>query len=378
MSDAKVMVLPALEITQGPKRRIYSFAVDGKRLGEFATVSRVKRTEENELLGYQRPEVVSHISEIRQYIESESPMIPNSIVLAFDERVKFVPSGELCEGASRPGYLHIPIAPEGDDGGKPAWIVDGQQRSAAIRTAKVQSFPVSVVGFVTGDDEEQREQFILVNSTKPLPKGLIYELLPATAARLPTHLTKRRFPARLLQRLNSDQASPFRGMIQTPTCPEGIVKDNSLLRAIENSLSDGALYRFQGSGTVNDADEASMLRLLCDFWSSVASVFADAWGKPPRRSRLMHGAGIISMSFLMDAIADRHRSTGGPTAEQFEADVGLVADACSWTSGYWSFGPHSQIRWSELQNTGKHIQMLTSYLIAAYRSRSWTAPSAGA
>ena len=32
--------------------------------------------------------------------------------------------------------------------------------------------------------KEQTEQFILVNSTKPLPKGLIYELLPGTEATL--------------------------------------------------------------------------------------------------------------------------------------------------------------------------------------------------
>jgi DGQHR domain-containing protein len=371
MSDKKMLILPALEITQGPNRRIYSFAVDGKRLPEFATVSRIKRTEGNELLGYQRPEVVSHISEIRQYIESDSPIVPNSIVVAFDERVKFVPNGQSCEGASQPGYLHIPLCGDRDGGGKPAWIVDGQQRSAAIRMANVKSFPVSVVGFVTGSDEEQREQFILVNSTKPLPKGLIYELLPATAARLPAQLSKRRFPSRLLQRLNSDAASPFRGLIQTPTCPGGFIKDNSLLRAIENSLSDGALYRYQGTGVGGEADEDSMLRILANFWTAVASVFPEAWAKPPRKSRLMHGAGIVSMSFLMDAIADRRKATGIPSVEQFTADIGLVAASCSWTAGYWSFGPHSQIRWSELQNTGKHIQLLTSHLIAAYRTQSW-------
>jgi hypothetical protein len=42
--------------------------------------------------GYQRPEVFSHISEIRNYIESKNPLLPNAIVLAFDHRVKFVPA----------------------------------------------------------------------------------------------------------------------------------------------------------------------------------------------------------------------------------------------------------------------------------------------
>ena len=39
------------------------------------------------LQGYQRPEVLSHIRAIRRYLESDGAMLPNAIVLAFDERV---------------------------------------------------------------------------------------------------------------------------------------------------------------------------------------------------------------------------------------------------------------------------------------------------
>ena len=107
--------------------------------------------------------------------------------------------------------------------------------------------------------EEQREQFILVNSTKPLPKGLIYELLPTTEMKLPTLLERRTFPAQLLSRLNSDSESPLKGKIKTPTTPSGVVQDNSILKMLENSLSDGVLYRFRDSAT-NDPDVESMLR----------------------------------------------------------------------------------------------------------------------
>ena len=54
---------------------------------------------------------------------------------------------------------------------KPGLIVDGQQRAAAIREARIDSFPICATAFIANDDREQREQFILVNSTKPLPKG---------------------------------------------------------------------------------------------------------------------------------------------------------------------------------------------------------------
>src|SRR5262249_4755958 len=170
------------------------------------------------------------------------------------------------------------------------------------------------------DDKEQREQFILVNSTKPLPKGLVYELLPATEARLPSMLQRRRFPTLLLDRLNLDADSPLQGMIRTPTVPMGIIKDNSLIRMLENSLSDGVLFRFRRE-TESQGDAEGMLATVKDFWAAVKQVYRTAWGLPPRRSRLVHGAGVISLGFVMDAIADRYRQTGTPTRDQFREDL---------------------------------------------------------
>src|SRR5260370_17428226 len=173
-----------------------------------------------------------------------------------------------------------------------------------------------VTAFITDSDEEQRAQFILVNSTKPLPKGLIYELLPSTTGTLPIPLQQRQFPAHLLYRLNYIFRSPLYRMIRTPTTPEGIIKDNSILKLLENSLSDGALYRFRDPLT-GRGDEAEMLSLLMDFWSAVRDVFAEAWNQPPRRSRLMHGVGIVSLGFLMDAIFDGYTRNRIPHEPDF-------------------------------------------------------------
>jgi len=84
MNATNELRLPALELRQGRDRVLYSFAVDGKMLPEFTTVSRLGRGEHKEVLGYQRPEVLSHIAEIRAYLESDNPILPNAIVIAFD------------------------------------------------------------------------------------------------------------------------------------------------------------------------------------------------------------------------------------------------------------------------------------------------------
>jgi DGQHR domain-containing protein len=366
---AEELRLPALEVRQGRDRVLYSFAVDGKRLPSFAAVSRLKRSDDQQVVGYQRPEVLAHVAEIRSYLESDNPLLPNAIVVAFDPVVRFEPSDGEGAGGIRSGTLVVPL-PDGPAARKPAWVVDGQQRLAAIREAHVGRFPVCVVGFVAASDREQREQFILVNNTKPLPKGLVYELLPATDAHLPAMLGRRRFPTLLLDRLNLDSDSPLCGLVRTPTRPGGLIKDNSLLKMLENSLSDGALYRFRDrDGGADDVE--GMLRLVKSFWAAVAEVFPTAWRQPPRRSRLMHGAGVIALGFVMDAAADRHRGVGTPSREQFRADLEPLREACRWTDGYWDFGPGMQRRWNELQNTPRDIQLLANYLLVQYKERVW-------
>ncbi|MDB4873535.1 MAG: tgtA5 cluster protein 1 [Gemmatimonadales bacterium] len=369
--STRVLRLPALEVDQGSGRLLYSFAVDGKKLPMFATVSRVQRAEDAEIHGYQRPEVRNHIASIKRYIESEAPMIPNALVVAFDKRVHFEPlPGSNTIEYARQGTLVVPISDE-TAGDKPGWIVDGQQRTAAIREARVDSFPICVVAFIADSSEEQRSQFILVNSTKPLPKGLIHELLPETKGTLPIPLQLRRFPTTLLYRLNYTVDSPFYRLIQTPTNPEGVVKDNPVIKMLENSLSDGVLYRHRDPET-GTGDEDVMLAPLHDFWSAVSRVFPEAWAKPPRKSRLMHGVGIVSLGFLMDAICDRYMRVRPPTSKDFENDLEKLKDICRWTNGYWDFGPQQQRKWNELQNTSKDIQLLTNYLLFEYKTRVWS------
>jgi len=365
--------LPALKISQGSQRTLFAFAVDGKLVPEFAAVSRVKRGGEGSVLGYQRPEVRSHIAEIRRYLESLNPMIPNAIVVAFDNRVRSEP---LPNDNGGHGTVVVPLTDDSDAAGQAAWVVDGQQRLAAIREAEVSAFPVCVIGFMADNDEEQREQFMLVNSSKPLPRGLIYELLPSTAGRLPSHLERRRFPAQLLDILNRDSGSPLHGMVRTPTTPEGFIQDNSLLRMIENSLSDGVLYRLRQDASDPQHAPGTMIEVLKRFWAATASVFPDAWTLPPKRSRLTHGAGIVSMGFVMDAIADRHRSSGVPTEEEFRSDLEELVDVCRWTDGYWDFGPGMQRKWNELQNTAADVQLLSNYLLLQYKARVWSRPRA--
>ena len=359
--------LPTLCARQG-NRALYSFAIDGKELGSIATVSRVHRDEGQQLRGYQRPEALAHISAIKRYLETSNAILPNALVVAFDKRVTFEPKGKAKKSSPTVlGEIVIPLEDDLADEDKPGWIVDGQQRSAALREAQVASFPVFVTAFIAETVAEQRSQFILVNSTKPLPKGLIYELLPGTpAGDLPIALLRRRYPALLLERLNLDEDSPLLRRIRTPTIIGGTIKDNSFLTMLTASIEDGALYIYVDAES-GGGDTESMVRLLKNYWAAVAECFPEAWGEAPRRSRLTHGAGIISLGSLMDEIVYALGEENIPSSEDFAREIGRIAEYCHWTKGSWKLGAREKIAWDQLQNTPGDILRLSDHLLSLYR-----------
>jgi hypothetical protein len=223
---------------------------------------------------------------------------------------------------------------------------------------------------VARDEAEQRQQFILVNSTKPLPKGLVYELLPVAGSALPVALTRRKLPSLIAQRLNADEDSPFKGLIRMPTNPDGVIQENTVMKMVEHSLSDGALYAFRDRGT-GALDLEGALALLKDFWSAVARAFPEAWGKKPQFSRLSHGAGIVALGLVMDTACERHRAEGIPSHRTFLNELLEFRPHCHWTEGQWDFGMGRRRRWDELQNVGRDAQMLTRHLIDLYKDLFW-------
>ena len=368
-----MLCVEALRLEQSPGRYIYSFGIDGKEVPKFASVSRARRADEDiSLIGYQRPEVQKHIAQIREYIDSQGAMVPNAIVLAFAEGATFTPYVRRSRsarslGGAEAGTLEIPVARAGEE--KIGFVVDGQQRLAAIREAERNSFPVFAVAFEARTDEEQREQFLLVNSTKPLPKGLIHELLPGTQGHLPPHLEKRKLPAELLAHLNHTQGSPLEGAIRTATNPTGRIADNSMLRVLETSLSDGVLWEIaqveEGEGAV-----VEMCKVLQAFWAAVREVWEDIWELKPRQSRLLHGAGVVTLAYLMEEMIVRYQGEPWPPKAYFVGQLELIRDDFKWTDGWWDFGGDVRRRWDEIQNVNKDVMMLMNHMTRVYRLAS--------
>ena len=113
-----------------------------------------------------------------------------------------------------------------------------------------------------------------------------------------------------------------------------------------------------------ETDSTSIVTLLISYWNAVKNTFPDAWGKPPARSRLMHGAGVRAMGRLMDRIMGPVRPSDRGLVEYAERELKTVAPHCQWTSGKWE--DLGGLRWNEIQNVPRHIRLLSSYLIRLY------------
>ncbi len=358
----------AIRIDQNGKHPLFIFALTGQELLDIADISRISRDQAGKLIGYQRADVKTHINNITEYLDQDNIIFPNSIILAFSSAVKFKMSRgpSVGNGIGVPGVLEIPLPSHG--GAKPAWIVDGQQRVLALEKAHKKDFPVPVNGFVADDLEIQRDQFLRVNSSKPLPRGLITELLPSVNTILPANLSKRQMPSAICDWLNQEETSPFFHLIKrssskgTPQAKAAVIADTSIVEMIRESLEGGCLFPYRNVAT-NETDFDSIYSILATYWSAVANVFPGAWAKSPKKSRLMGGSGIRSMGLLMDRIMPDIDASQDDATKLVEKELSRIAQHCCWTKGRWE---ELDLKWDQLQNVSKHQTMLSNYLLRCY------------
>ena len=360
----------ALRLDQRGGHPLYQFSLRGDELLQIADISRVSRGDSGKLLGYQRPEVKRHVNEIVEYLDGDDVLFPNSLILALSSGVKFTKSRgpNVADGLVHAGTIEIKIPKEGEK--KPAWIVDGQQRALAISKSKKTDLPFPINAFVADEIETQRDQFLRVNNSKPLPRGLITELLPEVSTTLPTRLAAKKIPSALCDLLNTDDDSPFAGLIRRPSTStadikKAVVTDTSVINMLDESLSSasGCLFPYRNIATGETDFDGIRMLLLC-YWRGVQNTFHEAWGKPPRHSRLMHGAGIRSVGRLMDKVMVGINPADPRASKKVERELALIADKCRWTKGKWE--DLGDISWNSIENTPRHIRVLSNYLVREY------------
>lgn len=360
----------ALRIIQNETTPLYLFTLAAEEIDLVADVARISRDAAGKLIGYQRPEKKQHVRQIQAYLDSASVLFPNGLILALPDDLRFKSSRGpgTFDGLATAGTLEIPI-PADPSAPRPAWIVDGQQRSLALARTKYRRLPVPVSGFAASSLELQRDQFLRVNNVHPLPPHLVTELLPEIVSAPSPRLSARRLPSALVEMLNQDPRSPFYEIIRRASSDadesmQRVVKDNSLIEAFRESLESpsGALFTYRNiaAGTT---DTEGIRHVLTIYWTAVRDTFPDAWGRPPTESRLMHGAGIRAMSRLLDRVLAHVDLRGKDAVVLIRAELARIAPLCRWTDGVWE---ELGLPWNELQNLPRHISALSNFLVRSY------------
>lgn len=339
----------AISPKQSSFARVFAFSAKAKDIFQFATIDRINRDEDGKLHGFQRPQVANHIREIKGYLAKDDAILPNSVVVAFTSGIK-------VKDSAVGGISELTIS----TGEKPnGLIVDGQQRLTALSQIPEKDFEVLVSCIICPSEDELRRQFILINNTRPLPKSLIYELLP-TVDGLPPRLSSRAMASSLTERLNFVENSSLHNKVKMHTNPEGILQDTVIQKMVMNSLENGALRELISQP---DGEDISF-QLISDFYQAVKETFPEAWDRQtPRSSRLVHGAGIIAMGYVMEHL---YFSMQARTTDDFKKGLSLLEGKTAWTCGEWDFGDRKP-KWNELQNLNRDWMALSNYLLSVIK-----------
>jgi len=344
---AQSLTFLAARARQSDQHDVLTFAATAEQVLSFSEIDRVGRDADGTLSGFQRPQIAGHIREIRDYLETDAAVLPNAIVVAFIEG-----DGVTLEDLEG-GICRVTVR-LGDDAPK-GLVVDGQQRLSALSQTTRADFQLFVSLLVCRDEAELRRQFVLINNTRPLPKSLIYELLP-TVDGLPNRMQSRQLAAQLTERLNFNASSSLKGQIHQHTNPTGVIKDTAIQKVLMNSLSDGVMRVM----VQEPNGQRQCFDLISEFYKAVQMVFPqDWWGHKSATSRLVGGSGIQAMGYVMETLAllDDAR-----TWSDFARGLACLEGRTAWTDGSWDFGNGDVRYWKAINVTPTDVSLLARYL----------------
>lgn len=342
----KPITYKAIKARQSSRHVVVSFAAKASDVLRFARVEPIGRDDGGVLRGFQRPQIMAHVKEISNYLTQHDAILPNAIVVAFIDGVDIrdIENG-LCDVTIELGEKPL------------GFVVDGQQRIKALEMSENTDFEVFVSLIVCQDEADLRRQFVLINNTRPLPKPLIYELLPGVDG-LPHRLAARANAADLTAALNFDERSSLRGMIFQQTNPRGIIKDTAIQKILMASISDGILQQLAADPETADEWREHAFLIVSDFFKAVATVFRDDWaGHTPRTSRLVHNMGIGAMGMTMDILAC---NDGARSFDEFSEGLQCLVNRTAWSRGKWFFDDGTRRQWNEIQTVSSDIRRLTN------------------
>jgi len=292
-----------------PLGDFYIGAIDSRKVIEISTADVRRFLDDNavSLEGIQRELSPKRRKEIAEYVGYEFATFPTSIILSIDERFVSITESKVS------GFFEMVIRGFTDeDTGEvhnlsdAAFILDGQHRLAGLKTYnKEKPFEVNVSIFIGLDKSDQAEIFSKVNLTQTrVNKSLVYDLYTYQEKPSPTKTAHK-----LSIALDQDEGGPLSGRIKRlgitspgrdaerlsqATVVRGILKH--MPARIDHERNKGLLgfkkkaeaddnwkrrifvqyYRTEDDELI-EKNEASILKIITNYFSAVADKWPNAW-----------------------------------------------------------------------------------------------------
>ncbi len=316
--------LTAEQIKMPDKSIRYHFSCDGRLIRSVAYVARLDalRCE-----GNQRDEIPDHVGKIAHGI-TIGTNVPNAVLLVLKEDMvveeipdtnQDIPESSIVIRPLQDGWIesYHPLFPEhivqcwrpveidfpyrsaAFDSEKSAQIVDGQQRTAALSLVDIDDKPyvtLSVIAIPT-DNDGARRIFEVANTSVKITTDFRRALLASTNDAQGYQVYEQQVAKAVSTLVLRDEESPFFNIVRHPgvryergNTPH--IPHNSLFSLVKEMLAAG-LGQFCET-------EKDICTLIKQSFQKVKDRWPDEWNRRPSETKLMHGAGLRGIAFLIE------------------------------------------------------------------------------
>jgi DGQHR domain-containing protein len=344
LSEAKPAVPEAKTAADGAPLTAYALRFKQKRadVNLYITTLRLKDllgrfqsdTCDDEINGYQRPVTSSRLKQLSEYLREEEGMLPTSILLCIRQpfRAEFDPNS-TANGKGETGTLTI--SPE-----VPLWVVDGQHRLFGLERALKKdkaawladyTLPVVIVEGI--DAYEEMRYFHVINTRhRGLPTDIVdrhlLSMREAEGAALLEREGERNYlrarATKLVDALNSNPESPWRGTIRMPSHPsrpEHLMRQHSMVSALDAVVRDNFVKRL--------TDE-ELTKLLVNYWVAARFVWQAVF-ESPGEYVLQKPLGTGAMHQIFPDVLEVCRAADDFSREKMVDTLGYVGRS----AGFW-------------------------------------------
>lgn len=317
--------------------QMYSVVLAGEDAARLGQVAIWVETEDGETSGYQRAPEAARLRKVAQYLQRDpKPLMPTSVLMGV--RGLRLDAKELANGVVE---LELP-----ED--EPLWIVDGQHRVGGLRRAieeegvdRLKSYPIPAVIVEFADEEEEANQFRVINETmKKINTQLARRLLAlrvgqrGAAGKKAVREAGRMWEAKsvdVIRTLTDSPDSPWHGRIQPPNQkkePQHVVRELSFSTSLKPILTSYPYDTWEG-GKIG--------RHLSRYWEAWRNLASEAFDEP-NEYVIMKTPGVFSLHVVARYVFDvlRRRDITEPTVDDFQdilKDLDEYATAYYWKSG---------------------------------------------